>query len=293
LLPVKIFATGADGMVGAYLPEGAIKTDVSTLDVTDRARVSALLEEHKPDVVFHLGAETNVDLCEVEPDRGFRINALGTRNVALECAAQDIQLVYVSTAAVFGGEKHDPYNEFDTPNPANLYGQSKLAGEIYVKQFCPHSWIVRAGWMIGGGPTVEKKFIAKMLERAEATGKIMAVDDKWGSPVYAKQFVQALINLAQQAEFGTYHVVNEGYCTRYDIARVVNDEIGSPYEVLAVSSAQFPLAAPRGRSEALDNMLLRLHGWDWMEPWEDAVRGYLREEWSHLRTAAGTQPESA
>jgi dTDP-4-dehydrorhamnose reductase len=280
---VKILATGADGMLGSYLPEDAVRTDVETLNVRDRQAVADALETHRPDFVFHLAAQTNVDLCEQQPEEAFRTNALGTQNVALACASQGATLVYVSTGSVFPGVKPEPYHEFDLPGPANLYAYSKHAGERFVLQLAPHSYIVRAGWMIGGGPHTEKKFIAKMLERAESAGKIVAVTDKWGSVTYGRDIMDSMLRLVETGQYGTYHLVNEGICTRYDIATEVNDYFGRPYEVEGVTSAMFPLPAPRPRSEALQNMMLRLNGWDWMRDWREALRAYLEAEWSDWR----------
>jgi len=278
---MKILATGSGGMLGSYLPGDAIGTDKHDLDVTDRSQVAAKLDEHQPDVVLHLAAETNVDLCEGDADHSFRTNAVGTRNIAFEAAKRDLPLVYISTAAVFSGEKHEPYNEFDVPDPSNVYAASKLAGEHYVRQFAPRSFIVRAGWMIGGGPDTEKKFIAKMLDRAAQTGQIMAVDDKWGSPCYAKHHMAGILRLIETDEYGTYHMVNRGSCSRYEMALAINEVLGSPYDVVPVPSTKFPLPAPRGRSEAADNMMLRLMGWsDWMPHWRDAIEEYLQGEGS-------------
>jgi len=276
---MKILATGAAGVVGGYLPAEVVKTDIDTLDVRERAQVSSALQEHKPDLVIHLAAATDVDQCELDPDHAYRTNALGTRNVALACAERGITLVYVSTAGVFFGDKADPYHEFDVARPANVYGHSKLAGERYVERFAPKSFVARAGWMIGGGPGREQKFISKMLDRAERTGEISAVADKWGSPTYARHLVRGLLRLAETGAYGTYHFVNRGNCTRYDVAVAVTRRLGVSYRVTPVSSAHFPLPAPRARSEALDTMLLRLNGWDWMPPWEEALEEYLSDEW--------------
>lgn len=277
---MKILATGGKGTLGSYLPDHVLRTDVTTLDVTDREQVARAIEEHRPDVVLHFAAETDVDLCELEPDRAYRVNALGTRNVALECSARDVPLVFVSTAGVFSGDKQSPYNEFDAPSPANVYGHSKLAGERYVQQFVNRSFTVRAGWMIGGGPEGEKKFIGKMLEHAERTGRITAVDDKFGSPTYAAHLAAALLKLVETGDYGTYHMGNEGSASRYEIAQLVNEQLGRPYEVVPVSSAHFPLPAPRARSEALDNMVLRLQGRAWMPDWKSAIREYLERDWA-------------
>jgi dTDP-4-dehydrorhamnose reductase len=276
----KVLATGAGGMVGAYLPDGVVRTDVPDLDVTDRAAVDAAIEEHAPDVVFHLAAETNVDRAEQQPDRAYLINAIGTQNVALACARHDVELVYVSSAQVFDGEKHEPYHEYDDTCPVTVYGRSKLAGEEYVRRLVPRHFVVRAGWMIGGGPTGEKKFIAKMLEHAEKQGKIVAVNDKFGSPTRAQDLVTAVWALLDSGRYGTVHLVNPGAVTRLDIARVTRDVLDLPYEIEAVDSTRFPLPAPRGRSEVMDVLVLRLLGLDHlMPPWEQAVTEYLREEW--------------
>ena len=133
----KVLATGAGGMVGAYLPSDVIQTDVGELDITDAAAVDAAVEEHRPDVVYHLAAATNVDSCEQEPDQAYLVNALGTQNVALACRRHDVELVYVSSAQVFDGEKHDPYHEFDDVGPVTVYGRSKLAGEEFVRRLVP------------------------------------------------------------------------------------------------------------------------------------------------------------
>jgi dTDP-4-dehydrorhamnose reductase len=276
----KVLATGAGGMVGAYLPSDVVQTDMPELDVTDAAAVDAAIEQHRPDVVYHLAAETNVDRCEQEPDHAYRVNAIGTQNVALSCARHGAELVYVSSAQVFDGEKHDPYHEWDDPSPVTVYGRSKLAGEHYVRQLVPHHYIVRAGWMIGGGPSGEKKFIAKMLEHAERGGKIVAVNDKWGSPTRASDLIGAVEALVGTGRYGTVHLVNQGVITRLDMALLVREVLDLPYEVEAVASTRFPLPAPRGRSEAMDTLVLRLLGMqDLMPPWREAMTAYLRAEW--------------
>lgn len=284
---MKILATGAGGVVGSYLPDDVVRTDIEDLDVRDPTQVAQGIEEHDPDVLIHLAALTDVDTCQLDPDAAFEVNALGTLNVALECAARDTPLVYVSTAGVFSGDKPDPHHEFDATGPANVYGQSKLGGERFIQQFAPRSFIVRAGWMIGGGPDGEKKFIVKMLRHAKETGRITAVDDKWGSPTYARHLIKGILRLLDTDRYGLYHMVNEGSCTRYEIAVAVNEFLGQPFEVHAVSSAAFPLPAPRARSEAMDNMLLRLRGWNWMPRWEDALAEYLEQEWAGWTPGAG------
>jgi dTDP-4-dehydrorhamnose reductase len=283
----RVLATGAGGMVGHYLPTDVVRTDVAELDICDPAAVDAAIEEHRPDVVLHLAAETNVDRCEQEPDRAYAINAIGTHNVALACRRHDVELVYVSSAQVFDGEKHDPYHEFDDVGPVTIYGRSKLAGEEFVRRLVPHHYIVRAGWMIGGGPHGDKKFIAKMLDHAERGGKIVAVNDKYGSPTRASDLVATVDALLGTGRYGTFHLVNPGVITRLDMAELVREVLDLPYEIEAVASSRFPLPAPRGRSEAMDTLALRLMGMqDLMPPWREAMTAYLRAEWVPAQQSA-------
>lgn len=280
-----MLVTGASGMVGSYVPEAfkdydLVSTDMvdgyQRLDVRDPAKVMRVIKEVKPDVVLHLAAATDVDRCEQEPDLAFHTNAIGTQNVALACQEFDVTLVYVSTAGVFGGDKAEPYNEFDVPNPANVYGQSKLAGEQIVSSLLRHYYIVRAGWMIGGGEK-DKKFVG-MIARLimKGTNPLKIVDDKIGTPTYAKDLLGGIHALLQTGYYGLYHLVNKGVCSRYDIALLIREVLEKPeIELLPVSSAYFPLPAARARSEAMRNLKLELLNVHHMRPWQDALREYI------------------
>jgi dTDP-4-dehydrorhamnose reductase len=225
-----------------------------------------------------------VDRCEQEPDWAYRENAIGTQNVALACQALGIPLVYVSTAGVFGGDKPEPYIEFDAPRPANVYGLSKLAGEQIVASLLRRYFIVRAGWMIGGGPR-DKKFVGKIARLiVDNRGPLRVVDDKLGSPTYAKDLLAGIQRLMQAGHWGLYHMVNKGCCTRYEVALKVREFLGRPeVEILPVSSAHFPLPAPRARSEAMRNLKLELLGVH-ARTWEEALQEYVSTELVPLLT---------
>ena len=274
-------------MVGSYTGDvfagyNLLLTDLidglKHLDVREPAAVRAAVADLKPDVVLHLAAATDVDRCEQEPDWAYHTNAIGTQNVALACQASNVPLVYVSTAAVFGGEKAEPYIEFDVPRPANVYGVSKLAGEQIVASLLQRYYIVRAGWMIGGGAR-DKKFVGKIARLiVETPGPLRVVDDKLGSPTYAKDLLAGIRRLMETGHYGLYHMVNSGRCTRYDVALKVREVLGRPeVAIVPVSSAHFPLPAPRGRSEALRNLKLELLGFH-ARPWEEALREYVSTE---------------
>lgn len=284
----RMLVTGAGGMVGSYVPEvfsdyDLVLTDTvngfSNLDVRDPTSVKKALAETKPDIVLHLAAATDVDRCEQEPNWAYHTNAIGTQNIALACQASDVVMVYISTAGVFWGDKPEPYNEFDVPNPANVYGRSKLAGEYIVSSLLRRYYIVRAGWMIGGGGK-DKKFVGKIARLiVEGKNPLQIVSDKLGTPTYGKDLLKGIRGLVGTGFYGLYHMVNRGVCSRYDVALEIRAILNrQDVEMIPVSSAYFPLPAPRAHSEAMRNLKLELLGLDGMRPWQDALGEYVTTE---------------
>ncbi len=287
----RLLVTGAAGMVGNYVKDVFSDcelhlTDMSgfirngtVLDVCDSVAVMQTLQRVKPDVVLHLAGATDVDRCEQEPDWAYAVNATGTQNVAEACEATGALLVYVSTGNVFSGDKDEAYTEYDIPGPCNVYGESKLAGEQIVASLLNRYCIVRAGWMMGGGEK-DKKFVGKIAQMIlGGETQLKAVDDKFGSPTYARDLLLGISKLVDTGYYGLYHMVNPGVASRYEIAQAVLDILKRPeVEIEPVSSAHFPLPAPRIRLEALRNHKLGLLGLDWMRPWRVALEGYLRDD---------------
>ncbi len=291
--PMRILMTGTAGMLGSALvpyfrSQGHTvqasdlrprEKDELPLDVRDGAALRKAITGFKPEMVFHLAAETNVERCEREPDHACLTNTLGTQNVALICADLGLPMVYISTAGVFDGLKTSPYNEMDEPVPINVYGRAKLAGEIAVRQQVRRHFIVRAGWMVGGGRR-DHKFVGKILEQVRAGRKqLHCVSDKLGTPTYTEDFARNLETLVATPYYGLYHMVCEGGGTRYDVAVEILKQIGrDDIKVIAVDSdfwkREFP--APRPRSEMMENMMLRLRGLNRMRDWRAALADYLR-----------------
>jgi len=291
---MKILITGAAGMLGSALrptltQEGhtVFATDLAPanegieyLDVRRHKQVEQVVEKVKPDMVMHLAAETDVDKCELEPDHAFLTNTIGTQNVTLVCQKQSIVMVYISTIGVFYGDKPEPYTEFDDPNPINVYGRSKLEGEKIVQSLLERYYIVRAGWMVGGGPKRDKKFIGKIIKQMNETTVLKAVNDKIGSPTYTVDFSRCLTDLIETGYYGLYHCTNKGYGSRFDVAKKIVDFLGrSDVTVEPVGSAYFPLPAARARSEMSRNYKLELLGKDTMRNWEDALKEYIDSCW--------------
>lgn len=286
---MKTLVLGSAGMLGSAVMEHlaargdeavgldvAAKDPANRLDVSDWEALKACPHFKDSPRVLLLAAATDVDGCEKDPDLAFRVNAMAPGLVARLCAEAGASLVYVSTAAVFGGNpKREPYSEFDAPAPVNRYAQSKYAGELAVREACPRHLIVRAGWMMGGGAQ-EKKFVGKIVSQLlEGKKKLLAVDDKRGSPTYTVDFAENLMALLESGHAGTYHLANHGTCTRHDIARKIAEYLGSDAVIEAVPSSYFPLPAPRPDSECLRNHKLELLGLDRMPHWEQSLRRYL------------------
>jgi dTDP-4-dehydrorhamnose reductase len=262
---------GARGMVGSYFDFG-LKTDIEELDVTDLEKVFAFTSRLKPRIIVHLAAETDVDRCEKEPDHAYRVNSMGTYNVALASRKIGAKVVYVSTAGVFDGNKKEPYTEEDQPNPQNVYGRSKYLGEVMVKDLAPEYLIARSCWMFGGGRGVDKKFVSKIIEQFDK-GEIKVVNDKIGSLTYGKDLAATIKQLLIQNQTGLFHLSNRGFCSRYEVAREIVKILGVNTTIIPVNSGEFKLAAPRVASEAMASKL------NVMRDWREALQEYLLQEW--------------
>ena len=294
----RILITGASGMLGSTLASVLhskdiefVATDIDLsppgtelLDVRDFAAVDETVTEHKPSLVIHLAAETNVERCEAEPSHAYRTNTIGTQNVAVSCNRHGVPLVYVSTAGVFNGTKAEPYNEFDQPDPINIYGKSKYQGELIVRALVARSFIARAGWMIGGKER-DKKFVGKIVKQlGEGRRRIYAVTDKLGTPTYTYDFCQILLKLLDTSYWGTYHLACKGSGTRFDVAAHIIKTLGldDRVELIGTNSDHFKLEypAPRPASESMVNQMLELRGMNSMRDWKDSLTEYLNSHHS-------------
>ncbi len=280
---LRVLVTGAKGMLGIDLcrelgTQGhqIYATDLDEMDVREAGLVMQTMAHFRPETVIHLAAWTDVDGCERDPDNAFRANTIGTQNIALACQKHGAELVYISTLCVFNGEKPEAYTEFDTPDPHSWYSHSKYQGELAVERLLNRYYIVRAGWMFGGGKE-DKKFVAKIIELARQRSQLKIVDDKFGSPTYTVDMARGIMRLIETGMYGTYHMVNPGApASRDEVAQKILEYAGvDTCELVPVSSAEFPLPAARPRMEAGRNYLLELHGWNWMRPWQIALREYI------------------
>lgn len=295
---MKILVTGADGMVGSALCPALrrrghevvptdlrpMSIDTLALDMRDGPAVSRTMEGIRPSLVIHLAAETDVDRCEQEPAYAYASNVVGTEYIVTACQATGARILYLSTAAVFDGQKSTPYTETDAPNPVNLYGRTKLAGEFAVRRLGVASSIVRAGWMVGGHKR-DKKFVGKILRLLEERKELSAVTDKVGSLTFTVDLSEGIATLIQTEHTGLFHMANQGTCSRYDVACKLTQHLGrTDVAIHPVTSAAFPLPAPRSASEALENRRLRSLGLDAMPSWEASLQRYVDEYRKAVKT---------
>jgi dTDP-4-dehydrorhamnose reductase len=289
---MRILLTGCGGMLGSAMYDRLpafghelLATDLVAdeawlrqLDVRDKRAVEAEIDRFRPDAVFHLAAVTDLEWSEMHPREAAETNAAATGEIARLCAARDLLLVYISTAGVFDGEKPEPYDESDKPRPIMVYGRTKFEGEMAVRSEHERHYVVRAGWMFGGDRK-DHKFVSKIAAQVRGgTGEIYAVDDKFGTVTYTQDFAVNLDALIQTGRYGTYHMVCEGGCSRYDVAReIVRMMRKQDVPVYPVSSEHFEAEyfAPRPRSEMLIDRALKEIDLNLMRPWKEALSEYL------------------
>ena len=270
--------TGAGGMLGRdlarVLPPDAVALGSDKLDVTDAEQVRRALREYRPQVVFHTAAYTDVDGCELDPERAFRVNALGTRNVAQAAEAAGASVVYISTDYVFDGVKSEPYIEFDAANPLGVYGKSKLAGEQFVRELCRCHYIIRTAWLFGKHG---KNFVRTMMRLGREREEIRVVSDQVGSPTYTRHLAGKVVEIVSSGRYGTYHVTNSGCCSRFEFARAILRRTGSGARLVPVSTSEYPVPARRPKNGVLRNFVLQLEQMEPLGPWQDALDEYLAE----------------
>lgn len=281
---MRVLITGAWGQLGqelmrAYADAQVLGLGSVEMDVTRASHVKAAIADWRPDVVLHGAAYTNVDGCEADPDRAFRVNALGTRNVALGCQAAGAVLVYLSSDYVFDGEKvGTPYTEYDRPNPRSVYGLSKLAGEEYVRDLLDRFFIVRTAWLHG---LHGKNFLRTILSMARQGKKLAIVDDQVGSPTFAADLAPALRQLVETGQYGLYHVTNAGSCSWHTLAQQALALAAERFPELrripvrALSTEQLSRPAPRPPYSVLRNYNLELAGLPRLRSYEEALRDFV------------------
>ncbi|MCX5666734.1 MAG: dTDP-4-dehydrorhamnose reductase [Candidatus Omnitrophica bacterium] len=276
-------------------PEQGRRTKQShKCDVTNKREILQVVKNMRPDIVIHTAAMTDVDGCEVDQKKAYKINAEGARNVALACKAVDAALIYLSTDFVFDGKKKNPYKETDKTDPLSVYADSKLKGEAAAKRILKKYFILRTGWLYGKHG---KNFVDTILKKAKTEKALKVVDDQTGSPTYTKDIAKAIHVLisviaspevilrhcegtkcqkqSQKIEYGVYHISNSGSVSWFDYAKEILKLAGSQTKVLPISSKELDRPAKRPRMSVLDNSKFIKFPGHKMRNWQEALKEYM------------------
>ena len=290
---MKFFVTGTKGQLGFdvvrelerrnidYIASGREEDsskDYVQLDITDKAKVQAVIEDLRPDVIVHAAAWTAVDKAEDNRDEVFAINEGGTRNLAEAARSVGAKMIYLSTDYVFDGTGTAAW-EADSKDfaPLNTYGESKLAGEKAVASLLDKFFIVRIAWVFGLNGN---NFIKTMLNLAKKYAEIKVVNDQIGTPTYTVDLARLLVDMALTDKYGYYHATNseDTYISWYDFTKEIYRQAGLTTKVLPVTTAEYGLSiAKRPFNSRLSKQKLIEQGFSPLPLWQDALHRYLLE----------------
>ncbi len=284
---MRVAVLGANGQLGSDLVAALDAAGLAVSGLTHReievesaASVAAALDPLRPDAVLNTAAFHNVPRCEEQPERAFRVNALGALEVARACARLGSRNVYFSTDYVFDGAKGEPYDEDDLPHPLNVYAASKLAGEQLTLAYSPASLVLRVSGIYGRVPCRAKgaSFVSKMIELAGSRPEVRVVTDEVLTPTPTRDIAEKTVELLGSEAAGVVHLTCEGHCSWYEFAREIFDalELATPLHPATV--ADFPPTVARPHYSVLANRRLAELGLAPMPHWRQALRRFLAEE---------------
>ena len=276
---MKVLVTGASGQLGydvcLELERRAIPFCAPTsqeMDLTEREEVMRCMEDTRPDAVIHCAAYTKVDLAEDEPEKCWAVNADGTRNIAEACRKLGSSMLYISTDYVFPGDGDRFYEPTDPVGPMNVYGRSKLAGELAVQSLLDKYFIVRISWVFGKNGN---NFVKTMLRMAETRTELNVVCDQIGSPTYTADLAPLLCDMVQTEKYGIYHATNEGVCSWAEFAEEIFHLTGKDITTHLILSNAYPAKAMRPLNSRLSKQCLQNSGFCRLPSWQNALKHYL------------------
>lgn len=292
---MRILITGAGGLVGRALQEHCLSVgdevaayDHQSLDITDPDAVEHCVLQQQPDAVINCAAWTDVDGCQINPEKAYAVNAAGPGNLAHSSRKAGTAFVTISTDYVFDGAKDGPYTQRDTPAPISVYGAAKLDGERRSQAEYGRTVIVRSGFIFGIGG---KNFLSRVIDLARAGKQLTAISDATGTPTYARDLVVRLRELARRDLPGIFHVVNAGEGATYEqFARLALNLAGlDDSSLTTVNDASLKRPAPRPINSRLRCLLSEAIGLKPMPAWDDGVRRFVDESSRAEHPRSGAQ----
>lgn len=275
---INIWITGAEGHIGTALVElldvkqyRILATDKNEVDITDIHQVTTYMKMNRPDVIINCASLTDVEYCQEHVDEAYKVNAIGVRNIAYVAEEMNAKVIQMSTDDVFDLEADVPYNEFDPIHPKTIYGKSKAAGEQFLTQLMNRFVIIRSSWIYGIG----RDFVDTVLANVGKEKVMVVPNNRYAVPTSAKELAKVISYFIDHDEYGLYHVVCQGSCSRYEFAKAILEYSGKSSEMEIE-----PVICQDNMQPAysvLDNMMLRLSGIDEPKDWRLALKEYLEE----------------
>jgi len=275
---MKVLVTGVGGQLGYDVIKelekrniDCVGADRAEFDITDFEAVHKFIIEYMPDAVIHCGAYTAVDKAEDEPELCHFVNVVGTKNIAKVCKEIAAKMIYISTDYVFDGTKDGFYEVDDEPNPINVYGKTKLAGEIAVKEILEKYFIVRISWVFGVNGN---NFVKTMLRLGKEHNELNVVADQVGSPTYTADLAPLIRDMIQTDKYGIYNATNEGECSWAEFAEEIFKVAGMDVKVNHISTVEYPTKARRPMNSRMSKEKLEERGFKRLRSWKEAVEEY-------------------
>ncbi len=294
---MKIAVIGANGQLGkdiceAFIANGdtVVELDLGRegaghIDIADFGSVSKALKENKDaNLVINTAAFHNVEACENEPEKAFKVNGIGSLNLAKVSNEIDRPLLHISTDYVFDGKKGEPYVESDKPMPLNVYGNTKLAGEHFVEAVAKKYFVFRVSGIYGKNPCLAKggrNFVDLMLKLAEEREEVRVVDDEVLTPTFTEDIAAQVVKLAHSsdARYGLYHCTAEGWCSWYEFAKEIFTLAKSKVTLNKAAPGEFAVKVNRPKYSVLENSFLKEQNLNIMPRWQDGLKKYLEKKY--------------
>ena len=292
---MRVLVTGIKGQLGYDVVKELKKrghnsfgVDRKQMDLTVSSQIKECIEKVNPEAIIHCAAYTAVDAAEENEELCRTVNAYATRDIA-KCAKDlDIPMIYISTDYVFNGIKgidenseninkdcYLEYEEDDETNPKNVYGKTKLEGELFVKELLEKYYIVRISWVFGENGN---NFIDTMIRLSKDRKELNVIDDQIGSPTYTKDLAPLLVDMIETNKYGTYHVTNEGYCSWCEFAKEIFKIEDININVNPILTTQYPTKAKRPKNSKMNKNKLTDNGFSLLRDWKEAVKEYIHNQ---------------
>jgi dTDP-4-dehydrorhamnose reductase len=282
---MRVAVIGGNGQLGrdvatAFTAEGHAVTNLTheNVEVSSLESVRVALGAMRPEFVVNTAAFHHVEKCEAEPTLAFAINGIGARNIAQVTEESGSTLLHISTDYVFDGGKNAPYTEEDAPAPLNVYGNTKLSGELFVRATNPRHFVVRCSAIYGENPCRAKgglNFVELMLKLAKERKELRVVDDEFVSPTPTAQIARQLVALSRSSNYGLYHATAEGSCSWFEFAAAILELTKTNVRLEPARPGEFPAKVPRPKYSVLENQALKSKSLNVFTHWKEGLENYL------------------